>query len=232
MRQPIPHPEFPSDVDVPGPQPAASRASGTRVWLVRHAEVHADHENTAYGDADVPLSPLGEEQTRAMGRHFAHMPIALVIASPLVRARAMGNAIAENARARIEFDAGLKEVSRGTWQGLPTAEFRALWTADRDAFVRDPWRWKGHGGESDADLFVRGWPVLERALAVANGGTVVIASHYNLIRSLVTGAMGMSARESFAFRNRPAHATLLVDAPGGWRIDARDTADPALAPAR
>lgn len=232
MRTPIPHPEFPSDLDVPGPRPAASRGTGTRLWLVRHAEVHADFESTAYGDSDVPLSALGEEQTRALGRHFAHSSIAVVIASPLARARAMGASIAESARAPLEIHAGLKEVSRGAWQGLPTAEFRARWQADRDAFVRDPWRWKGHGGESDAELFERGWPVVEMALRSAAGGTAVLASHYNLIRSLVTGALGLGARESFAFRNRPAHATLLVDAPGGWRVDARDVSDPALAPAR
>jgi len=232
MRHPIPHPEFPSDLDVPGPRPAASRGSGARLWLVRHAEVHADFENTAYGDSDVPLSPVGEEQTRALGRHFAHSSIAMVLASPLARARAMGTAIAKNARAALEIHPGLKEVSRGAWQGLPAAEFRALWQADREAFVRDPWRWKGHGGESDADLYARGWPAVESALDSAAGGTAVIASHYNLIRALVTGALGLGGRESFAFRNRPAHATLLVDAPAGWRLDARDVADPALAPAR
>lgn len=226
MRQPIPHPEFPSDVDVPGPAPSPSRGTGTRIWLVRHAEVHEAHENTAYGDSDVPLSSVGVEQTRAMGRSFAGVPLAVVLASPLVRARLMGQSIADAAPAAIEFHAGLKEVSRGTWQGLPTGEFRARWQADRDAFVRDPWRWKGHGGESDADLYARGWPVVEHALRVGAGATVVIASHYNLIRSLVTGALGSSARESFAFRNRPAHATLLVDAPGGWRVLARDVADP------
>ncbi|MCY2961129.1 MAG: histidine phosphatase family protein [Planctomycetota bacterium] len=232
MRHPIPHPEFPSDLDLPGPRPAASRGTGTRLWLVRHAEVHADFENTAYGDSDVPLSALGEEQTRALGRHFAHVPLAIVLASPLARARAMGGAIAEHARAAIEIHAGLKEVSRGAWQGLPIADFRARWLADREAFLRDPWHWKGHGGESDAELFARGWPVVERALESAAGGTAVLASHYNLIRALVTGALGLDPRESFAFRNRPAHAALLVDAPGGWRLDARDVADPALAPAR
>lgn len=231
MRQPIPHPEFPADVDVPGPRPARSLGTGARLWLVRHAEVHADFENTAYGDSDVPLSAVGEEQTRAMGRHFAHVPIALVCASPLARAQAMGRVIAEHADARIEVHPGLKEVHRGTWQGLPTAAFRARWLADREAFLRDPWHWKGHGGESDADLFARGWPVVERALEEAQGGTAVLASHYNLIRALVTGSLGLGARESFAFRNRPAHATLLVDAPGGWRLDARDVPDPALAPA-
>lgn len=232
MRVPIPHPEFPSDLDVQGPPPAASRGSGTRLWLVRHAEVHADFEGTAYGDSDVPLSAVGEEQTRALGRHFAHSSIAVVIASPLRRARAMGASISENARAPLEIDAGLKEVHRGAWQGLPAAEFRERWLEDRASFLRDPWRWKGHGGESDADLYARGWPVVERALQAANGGTAVLASHYNLIRALVTGALGLGARASFAFRNRPAHATLLVDARDGWRVDARDVNDPALAPAR
>jgi len=226
MRQPIPHPDFPPDFDPVGPPKASGRASGARIWLVRHAEVHADFEGTAYGNSDVPLSATGVEQTRAMGAAFVGMRVELVIASPLARATAMGRAIAENAGAPLEFAPGLAEVSRGSWQGLPTAEFRARWLADQAQFVADPWRWKGHGGECDAELFARGWPVLERALEVARGGNVVLASHYNLIRALVTGALGWGARASFAFRNRPAHASLLVDGPEGFELRASDVADP------
>ncbi|MBL8863199.1 MAG: histidine phosphatase family protein [Planctomycetes bacterium] len=226
MRQPIPHPDFPPGVDPPGPRPARAPGSGARIWLVRHAEVHADFEGTAYGNSDVPLSKTGEEQTRVLGARFAALPLELVRASPLARATAMGRAIAVGARAPLELAPGLAEVDRGAWQGLPTAEFRARWLADREAFLADPWRWKGHGGESDADLFARGWPVLYATLEAARGGTVVLASHYNLIRALVTGALGLGARASFAFRNRPAHAALLVDAPGGFELRASDVDDP------
>jgi len=228
MRHPIPHPEFPPDLEAAGPAPAPSLGTGARVWLVRHAEVHADWSERAYGDLDVPLSAQGEEQTRVMARHFSRLSIALVVASPLARAKAMGTAIAAATGAALEFDAGLKEVSRGNWQGLPTSEFRARWQADRTEFVRDPWRWKGHGGESDAELFARAWPVLSSAVERARGGRVVLASHYNLIRALVSGGLGLNAKESFAFKNRPAHATLLVDARDGWRLVARDVPDPAL----
>jgi len=226
MRQPIPHPDFPPDFDSLGPPRASGRASGARIWLVRHAEVHANFEGTAYGNSDVPLSSTGLEQTRAMGAAFSGMPVELVIASPLARATAMGRAIADSTGARLEFAPGLAEVSRGAWQGLASAEFRARWIADQAQFFADPWHWKGHGGESDADLFARGWPVLERALELARGGNVVLASHYNLIRALVTGALGWSARASFAFRNRPAHASLLVDGPSGFELRANDAADP------
>jgi probable phosphoglycerate mutase len=192
--------------------------------------VHADWSERAYGDLDVPLSAQGEDQTRAMARHFARLPVALVVASPLARAKAMGSAIAASTGAPLELDAGLKEVSRGAWQGLPTSEFRARWQADQEAFVRDPWRWKGHGGESDAELYARAWPVLSRAVERARGQRVVLASHYNLIRALVSGVLGLGAKESFAFRNRPAHATLLVDARDGWRLVTHDAPDPALDP--
>jgi broad specificity phosphatase PhoE len=226
MRTPIPHPDFPEDVDPPGPPPARAPGTGARVWLVRHAEVHPDVEGTAYGNSDVPLSERGREQTAALGARFAAIPLARVVASPLARAQAMGRAIADGARAPLTVDPRLAEVDRGAWQGLPAAEFRARWQADREAFLRDPWRWKGHGGESDADLFGRGYPALLGALEEARGRTLVLASHYNLIRALVTGALGWSARASFAFRNRPAHATLLVDGPQGFELVARDVEDP------
>ncbi len=231
MRQPIPNPELAADPDAPRPAPAQARGTGTRVWLVRHATVHEDWQQRAYGDLDVPLSDLGLAETRAMAARFAGVPVAQVVASTLARARAMGEGIAAAAGAPLALDANLREVSRGAWQGLATSEFRARWEADAAAFRRDPWNWKGHGGESDADLFARGWPVVEHAVRAHAGGTIVVASHYNLIRALVSGALGLAAHESFAFRIRTAHAALLVDAPDGWRLAARDVPDPAQAAA-
>jgi broad specificity phosphatase PhoE len=230
MRVPIAPPDIDDAVSAPPPPAAPTLGTGTRVWLVRHADVHDDWQQCAYGCMDVPLSENGHSQTRTMAERFAALPIALVAASNLSRALAMGNAIAASTHAPLAIDARLREVSRGEWQGLSTQEFRDRWHADARNFSADPWRWKGHRGESDADLFERGWPVvLESVRRARGGGDVVIASHFNLIRALVTGAMGWRGRESFAFRTQTARACLLVDAPGGWQIAARDLDDPRIA---
>lgn len=227
MRVPIAAPEIPFHPGAPRPDPAPASGTGTRVWLVRHAEVAEEWQQRAYGDLDVPLSPAGETQTVALSERFRTLRIASVASSPLARALAMGSSIARNAGAPLLVDPRLKEVSRGAWQGLPTDEFRARWAADAASFIADPWRWKAHGGESDADLFARGWPVVLERVRAAQGGVVVVASHFNLIRSLVTGALGWSGRESFAFRTETARASLLVDSAGGWTLAARNVDDPS-----
>ncbi len=205
---------------------APSLATGARVWLVRHAEVHADFQQRAYGNTDVPLSSDGEAATRAMGAAFAGIELARVTSSDLARARAMGQSIANASGAELVLDARLREVWRGAWQLLPTVEFRRRWEADAAAFLADPWNWNGHGGESDAQLCARVWPAFTDAVRAANGRTLVIAAHYNVMRVLVTRAMGLGARASFAYRNDPAHATLLVDAPEGWRLELADAERP------
>jgi broad specificity phosphatase PhoE len=193
---------------------------------VRHADVHDDWQQRAYGCMDVPLSENGWAQTSAMAERFASIPIALVASSSLSRALSMGSAIASSTHAPLAIDPRLREVSRGEWQGLSTQEFRDRWHADAHDFAADPWRWKGHRGESDADLFERGWPAVLESVQRARGGEIVIASHFNLIRALVTGAFGWGGRESFAFRTQTARACLLVDTPVGWQLAARDVDDP------
>lgn len=197
---------------------ATATGTGTRVWLVRHAEVHADWHEKAYGNTDVPLSTEGEADTRAMGAAFAGRKLARVTSSDLARALAMGRAIADSSGAELVLEPRLREIWRGAWQGLPAAEFRARWSADAERFAADPWTWKGHGGESDAEVCARAWPVLADAVARSEGGETVLAAHYNVIRVLVTRAVGLGARASFSFRNDPARATLLVDEPAGWRV--------------
>ena len=216
-------PPFPiPDEHGPRPAPEPAPGSGTRIWLVRHAEVHPEWHQRAYGNTDVPLSEVGIEQTRSMSASFGGVALDLVVSSHLARARAMGEGIARASGAPLAIDERLREIWRGEWQGLASSEFRRRWDLQRDAFLADPWNWKGHGGESDAEVFARAWPALLGALARARGGSVALASHYNVIRVLVTRALGWRAHESFAFQNDPAHAALLVDAPGGWQLAGRN----------
>lgn len=229
MRIVVP-PEFPAlEPDEPAPEPESGPGSGLRVWLVRHAEVHPDWQKRAYGNLDVPLSARGEEQTRALCAAFTESRIARVTSSHLARALAMGRGIAAATGADLVVDERLREVWRGAWQGLPAEEFRARWEADRAEFLAHPWTWKAHGGESDADVFARAWPVLREACELARGAEVVLTTHYNVIRVLVTRALGLRPHESFAFQNDPAHATLLVDAPHGWVLSASNADEPRAA---
>lgn len=215
----IPPPfDIPADPTAPPRPPAASPGGGGRVWLVRHAEVHGDWHHRAYGGLDVPLSERGEADTRAVAASFAGAPLARVASSHLVRARTLGEAIARESGAPLHVDERLREISRGAWQGLPAAEFRARWEADRERFLADPWTWKGHGGESDADVAARAWPALAEHAEAARGRELAVAAHYNVIRVLVTRALGLGSRESFTFQSLPAHATCLVAEDGGWRL--------------
>jgi broad specificity phosphatase PhoE len=229
MRVVVP-PEFPAHLDDESAlEPERTLGTGSRVWLVRHAEVHADWQKRAYGNMDVPLSDHGEAQTRAMCAAFAGARIARVASSNLSRALAMGRGIAEATGADLVIDERLREIWRGDWQGLPADEFRARWQADRDEFLARPWTWKPHGGECDADVFARAWPTVRAACELARGAEVVLATHYNVIRVLVTRALGLKPSESFAFQNDPAHATLLVDAPHGWVLAASNVDGPRTA---
>lgn len=219
-------PPFEIDASVSAQPAAAALGTRTRVWLVRHADVAAQWHGHAYGNLDVPLSERGEQQTSAMGEAFRPVRLAKVHSSDLARARAMGQAIAGTSGAPLTLDQRLREIWRGEWQGMPSTEFRRRWEEQREEFLRDPWNWKGHKGESDADVCARAWPALLETVKAHPGTHVALTSHYNVIRVLATSALGLNARESFGFATDPAHAVLLIDAPQGWQLVAHNLAAP------
>lgn len=214
-------PQRPAGVPAPPvPIPAVHGPGlGARVWLVRHARVAEDYHAVAYGDLDVPLSAEGEAQTAATGRSFAAQTVDSILSSDLVRAAEMGRAIAANCGAPLRYDPALREIDRGDWQGLPKLEFRDRWHAAADAYWQDPWNWRVPGGDSDAAMFARAWPVLEQGIAEVAGGTLVVTAHANLIRVLIGRALGITVEESYRYSTDPAMANLLVDGPDGLRIE-------------
>lgn len=201
---------------------AASRGLGTRLWLVRHAEVAARWHEMAYGSMDVELSECGLRDTREMAAAFEGVAVEAVLSSDLERALRMGQGIAETTGAALTTTPHLREMNRGAWQGLSKAEFVANWVAEADLYWSDPFRWHTPEGEGDERLFARAWPALEAALEPVLGGSLVVTAHGQLIRVLISRALGLSVPESYEYYLDPAHATCLVDGPGGWVLEARN----------
>lgn len=201
----------------PPRDPRAGLGTESRIWLIRHARVNAP--DTAYGDDDVPLSEEGQAQTRAIERGVRGLlDPSLIVASPLIRARAMGEAIARGTGAPLRFDPRLTEMNRGDWQGLDRTEYAARWKAAAADYWNDPLNWRAHGGESEAMLSERTFPVLEEVAREAAGHIGVIAAHRQVIRCLVAAALGLPPGQSHGMQLDPAHAVLLADTGDRWSL--------------
>ena len=59
-----------------------------KILLARHGATPWNAEGRYQGQIDIPLSPVGEGQARALGARLAEVRIARAVASPLSRARA------------------------------------------------------------------------------------------------------------------------------------------------
>lgn len=208
---------------VQGPRPGVG--GGANLWLARHAQVHEDWLPIAYGTQDVPLSEEGERRSDAFAASLAGLEPDGVWSSDLERAARLGRELARLSGAPLELDPGLREIDRGRWQELTVAELRAKHTAQTHRWYADPWTYKDHGGESDAEVVERAWPILERALA-SGAQTIVFTAHYNVLRCLVTAALGLNPSNSFSWRLDKARCALLLDTPNGFQLAASNLHDP------
>ncbi len=205
----------------------AGRGSGTRIWLARHAQVDRRWRARAYGSQDVPLGPDGLLASEALGARLARAGVRALVGSDLSRAAHLARATGRAAALAAPLTPALREVDRGSWQELPVAELHARHPEQVRAFYDDPWTFRGHGGEGDADVVARAWPVLEQLIVAHPGGTVALCAHYNVLRALVAEALGLEPSGSLRWRLDTACASLLVDGPEGWVLAAHNLSDPS-----
>ena len=142
--------------------------------VVRHGETEWSRTMRHTGNTDLPLTEEGEAQARSVVERLAGREFALVLTSPLQRARRTAELAGYGDRAVPDDD--LRERDYGDYEGLTTKEIR------RERPGWDVWRDDLPGGETLAQLGARADRVIERALA-ADGDTLVFA-HSHLLRTL------------------------------------------------
>jgi broad specificity phosphatase PhoE len=178
------------------------------LWLARHGETEWSLSGRHTGRTDVPLTARGEWQARALGSRLRGMAFALVLASPLERARRTAELAGFGAA--LQLDPDLMEVDYGEYEGRTTAEIR------RARPDWDLWRDGCPGGETIADAAARA----ERALARARAadGPVLLVGHGHLTRTLAARALTLDA----------GHGRHLALDPASLSIVGAEHAAPAL----
>jgi broad specificity phosphatase PhoE len=170
-------------------EPDANLIMPAQLWLVRHGETEWSASGKHTGSTDLPLTPVGEQRARAIGRFLMGRHFALVLTSPLARARETCRLSGYGESASVE--SNLREWDYGEYEGRTTSEIRSErpgWSLWRDGVP---------AGESIRQVAVRAQAVIDRALA--SPGDALLFAHGHILRVLSSCWLGLPPEEGRLF---------------------------------
>ena len=190
----------------------------TLIYLIRHGSVVGAETRRFIGHLDVPLSPLGERQMRALAERLAAVKLEAVYASDLSRTRRSARLVAApHGLITVETPA-LREFAMGRWEGLTADEIRALDAALFTAWMADVAGYQFPGGESLAQLSARAWSAFERIVAAHPGGSVAIVAHGGTNRLILCRALALDPERLLALGQDYACLSVLERSGARWTL--------------
>jgi broad specificity phosphatase PhoE len=152
-----------------------------QLWLMRHGETEWSASGRHTGRTDLPLTVEGERRAQGLAALLAGRKFALVLTSPMQRARETCRLAGLGAGATV--DANLMEWNYGDYEGRTTAAIQAErpgWSLWSDGVV---------GGETIAQVAARAQAVIVRATAA--GGDAALFAHGHILRVLTACWLGL-----------------------------------------
>jgi probable phosphoglycerate mutase len=155
-----------------------------RLVLVRHGLTDWNVERKLIGRIDIGLNSEGRDQAQAAAEALREFAVSLVISSPQRRTRETAAPIALAHRLEVAIEPGLDEVWLSeAWQGKTVDELRD--DPEMQRFLSDP-SGRSPRIESIEDVQGRAVEAVERERRERPGATVVVVSHGDPLRALVS----------------------------------------------
>ena len=160
---------------------AAATSAAARVFAIRHGETAWSLSGQHTGTTDIPLTDNGRQLATRLRPLLTAQSFALVLSSPLQRARDTCSLSGLSHAAII--DADLVEWKYGKYEGLTPAQIHATapdWLIFRDGCP---------GGETPTEIGTRVDRVIARARAAE--GDVALFAHGHVLRVLAARWLGL-----------------------------------------
>ena len=186
----------------PGP------ASETYLVLLRHGRTDLNRRRLLQGASDLPLDDLGRRQAVESGDYVRrHWKVDRVVCSPRRRARETLELAGFGENVLIEDR--LAEMDYGELEGTPVpvaaGELFEAWSADPG--------YAPAGGESLTEVYERSVQAAGDLLATSENQTVLVCSHANPIKAIVSWTLGGTASGILRMYLRQASVSVVAQIP-------------------
>ncbi len=169
------------------------------IILLRHGETEWSKAGRHTGRTDIPLTPHGEAQARALDSVVKACDFALVLVSPAQRAARTAELAGLTG---WETDPDLWEWDYGGYEGVTTATIRETipgWYIWRDGVIPGD---SAHPGENVDHVGERADRAITRAVDALTGddSSVLLVAHGHFLRVLAARWLGLPASEGRLLR--------------------------------
>ncbi len=166
-----------------------------RIFLVRHGQTAANASGLFYGSTDVPLTPLGIEQSTRVAGLLAEISFSQVLSSQLTRAQQTAELIVPI----TGFDPRLNEMDFGRWE---MRHFSDIAEEEPEAWQRwiDDWQnATPTGGEPFTHFAERVKAVAEELALRREPGDMLIVAHQGVLSLLLAHWLRMPTESLWHF---------------------------------
>ena len=187
--------------------------------VIRHGETIANRNSVIQGQSDVPLSPVGEEQARLLGRRWRGKHFDAVYSSDLSRAIRTARLVYPALEPTTTPE--LREMDLGAWVGHTIAEVAEIFPDEWRSFRSGDIDCRVPGGETRREINARAEKFFLAAAARHAGQEVLVVTHGGLLRAFFLAMMGGSLGKHAlppATGNTGVSVVRYDDESGRWRL--------------
>ena len=161
--------------------------------FLRHGQTEFSRSNKFCGSGtDAPLTPEGEEMSRAFAEFYKDTRWKAIYFSPLERTRVTAEIIAASQAIKPHSRDGLTEIGYGKWEGKAVEEVDRLYHDEHISWTADPAWYPPTDGESATSVAARALAVIKEIRDEHDDdGKILIVSHKATIRIALCSLIGI-----------------------------------------
>ena len=168
-----------------------------RIVMVRHGQTAWSLSGQHTSVTDLPLTAVGEDEARDVGRALKEREFGLVLSSP--RQRALHSAKLAGFADVVQVEPNLVEWDYGAYEGLTTKEIVAQLGARWDLWS-DGVPPGASPGEDAAEVQARARAVIARSMPELDAGrSVLLIAHAHILRAIAVAWVDLPAKDGTSF---------------------------------
>jgi len=145
-----------------------------KIFLVRHGQTAWNVAGRWQGSTDIPLDEIGQQQAQRLAEKMATYKLNAIYSSPLQRAAATAQGVADKFSLPIIFRRDLEEIRLGEWEGHTVQEIIAKHPCHYDKWENHPQEKFDPNIETHYELQQRAWKAFDEICQIETGNTLIV----------------------------------------------------------